>query len=506
MERFILAIDQGTTSTRAILFDRQTNPRGSAQKELPQIFPNPGWVEHDPEEIWNATVEVCREVLNKQNIAAESVASIGITNQRETVVVWNKVTGKPIHNALVWQDRRTAEHCESLRSEGKEALVTEKTGLLLDPYFSATKLAWLLDNVEGAREAVEAGELLAGTIDCFLLWRLTGNAVHATDISNASRTLLFNIHQKNWDAELLEIFGNIPLAVLPEVRPTADSFGKTDPELFGASIPIDGMIGDQQAATFGQGCFSPGSLKSTYGTGCFVLMNTGEEAVSSNNRMLTTIAWQVNGKVTYAMEGSAFSAGSTMQWLRDGLKLFDHASESADLAAESDPAQRVHLIPAFTGLGAPWWDPYARGAILGITRDTGIADIVRAGLEAVCFQTRDLLDAMALDGAGQPSSLRVDGGMVANDWTMQFLANILGIPVERPSVTETTALGAAAMAGLQCGFWESEDDFDAHWRLNARFEPELPKERRDILHREWTQAVQRTLSKPLGKSADNCPK
>ncbi|MDP6850321.1 MAG: glycerol kinase GlpK [Planctomycetota bacterium] len=493
MERFILAIDQGTTSTRAILFDHETAVRGTAQKELPQIFPQQGWVEHDPEEIWSATMEVCQQVLKENNTPAENIASIGITNQRETVVLWNRETGKALHNALVWQDRRTAEHCESLRKSGNEALVTKKTGLLLDPYFSATKIAWLLDHVEGARDAANAGQLCIGTIECFLLWRLTGGKVHATDISNASRTLLFNIHQQEWDQDLLELFGNIPRSILPEVRDTADDFGVTESSLFGAPIPIGGMIGDQQAATFGQCCFEPGDLKSTYGTGCFVLINTGPQAVPSTNRMLTTIAWKRNGQVTYAMEGSAFSAGSTMQWLRDGLKLFEHASESADLAAQSNPAHRVHLVPAFTGLGAPWWNPHARGAILGITRDTGVADIVRAGLEAVCFQTRDLLDAMAADGAGRPNALRVDGGMVGNDWAMQFLANILGVAVERPQVTETTALGAACMAGLQCGFWNSESDLANHWKLDTRFEPQFQQEDANSLHEEWSRAVQRVL-------------
>lgn len=494
MQRFVLAIDQGTTSTRAILFDHDGNPVSTAQRELAQIFPSQGWVEHDPEIIWNDTIDMCRQALEKVGATHHQLATIGITNQRETIVLWERESGKVLHNALVWQDRRTADICANLRKQGAEQEVTAKTGLLLDPYFSATKLAWLLDNVDGARARAETGELCAGTIDCFLLWRLTGGKVHATDISNASRTLLFNIHECKWDSQLLSLFGNIPAACLPEVRPTADDFGFSSAELFGGEVPISGMIGDQQAATFGQCCFAPGTLKSTYGTGNFVLINTGNQALASNNRMLTTIGWQIDNEVIYAMEGAAFSAGSAIQWLRDGLKLFRHAGDSEKLAAAADPSHRVYLVPAFTGLGAPWWDPHARASIIGITRETGIADIARAGLEAVGYQTRDLLDAMIADGAKRPTDLRVDGGMVANNWAMQFLADILDIAVERPAVTETTALGAAAMAGLQVGFWESKDDLAKQWQLDRRFTPAMSATEREERYAGWRQAVGRVLS------------
>ena len=493
MTDYIAAIDQGTTSTRCILFDHVGRIVSQAQQEHRQIFPQPGWVEHDALEIWHNTQAVIRQAVDAGG-AGGAIAAVGITNQRETVVLWDRKSGEVLHNALVWQDRRTADACAKMREQGLEKLVTAKTGLLLDPYFSASKLAWLLDEVDDVRQKAEAGEICAGTIECFLLWRLTGGALHATDISNASRTMLFNIHECTWDEELLRLFGNIPMAILPEVLPTAFDFGKCQADHFGVEVPISGMIGDQQSATFGQCCFAPGMLKSTYGTGNFVLINTGSEALPSANRMLTTIAWQIGEEVSYAIEGAAFSAGSTMQWLRDGLELFPNAADSESLAQETDPEHRVYLVPAFTGLGAPWWDPHARASITGITRDTKRADIARAGLEAVCFQTRDLLEAMIADGAERPAALRVDGGMVANSWAMQFLADILDIPVERPAITETTALGAAAMAGLQVGFWESEQELAEQWQLDARFEPKMDDAERAERYAGWRTAVNRTLT------------
>ncbi len=489
----ILAIDQGTTSTRALLFDAGGAVRGVAQEELRQSFPAPGWVEHDPEEIWRATVEVCRGAAAAAGVGADAVAGVGITNQRETVVLWERATGKPLHPAIVWQDRRTADRCERLRADGHEQRVRARTGLLLDPYFSATKLAWMLDELPGARAAAARGELCAGTIDSFLLWRLTGGAVHATDASNASRTMLFDLRRQDWDPELLALF-DIPAELLPEVRDNAADFGAATADLLGAPLPVAGMAGDQQAATFGQACFQPGMLKSTYGTGCFALLNTGDALLESRNRLLGTVAWRLDGRPTYALEGSVFSAGSTVQWLRDGLGLVADAAETEALAAAADPAQRVHLVPAFTGLGAPWWDPHARGAILGLTREAGRAEIARAALEAVAWQTRDLVDAMVADGADMPSALRVDGGMVANDWLMQFLADALDRPVERPAVTETTALGAAALAGLQLGLHGSLDDLADGWRSGRRFEPGMPAEEREQRFDGWRQAVERVRS------------
>ncbi len=488
----VLAIDQGTTSTRAILFDRGGAPRGVAQQELPQLFPRPGWVEHDAEEIWRATVAVCRGALDAAGVAADAVAAIGITNQRETVVLWERATGKPLHHAVVWQDRRTADRCAALRADGAEELVMQRTGLLLDPYFSATKLAWMLDELPGARAAAERGELAAGTIDCFLLWRLTGGRVHATDASNASRTMLFDLERQDWDEELLDLFG-VPGALLPEVRDNAADFGCADAALLGAALPVAGMAGDQQAATFGQACFTPGMLKSTYGTGCFALLNTGDELLRSRNRLLGTVAWRLDGRPTFALEGSVFSAGSTVQWLRDGLGLVRDAAETEALAAQADPAQRVHLVPAFTGLGAPWWDPHARATLSGLTREAGRAEVARAALEAVAWQTRDLVEAMVADGAPMPPALRVDGGMVANGWAMQFLADALGRPVERPVVPETTALGAAALAGLQLGLHGSLEELAAAWRLDRRFEPAMAAEERDERYAGWREAVRRTL-------------
>jgi glycerol kinase len=493
----ILAIDQGTTSSRAILFSPEGRPAGMAQKEFPQHFPADGWVEHDPEDIWRDTLEVVRGAMANGGRAARGIAAIGITNQRETTVVWDRATGQPIHRAIVWQDRRTAPLCERLKAEGHEAAVTAKTGLLLDPYFSGTKLAWLLDNVEGARARAERGELAFGTIDCFLLWRLTGGEIHATDATNASRTLLYNIHDGGWDDELLGLL-DIPRQILPEVRDCDADFGSTPASLFGAPLPILGIAGDQQAAAFGQACFLPGMMKSTYGTGCFALLNTGTEALASGNRLLTTIAYRLDGETTYALEGSIFIAGAAVQWLRDGLGLIRSAEETAALAEAADPAQRVFVVPAFTGLGAPFWDADARGAIFGLTRATGRAELVRATLESVCFQTRDLMEAMRADGASQLESLRVDGGMAANDWVLQRLADLLAVPVERPTVAETTALGAAYLAGLRSGFFASGGDPLARlgeaWRCAARFEPSMDEDRRAEAYAGWKSAVTRVCS------------
>jgi glycerol kinase len=491
--RFILAIDQGTTSTRAILFDASGEPQATAQQELPQIYPADGWVEHDAEEIWRATVAVVKAVLAKAHAAAADVVAAGITNQRETTVVWDRASGKPIHNAIVWQDRRTTAFCRELAAAGHGEAVQKKTGLLIDPYFSGTKVAWLLDNVAGARNAAEEGKLAFGTIDCFLLWRLTGGKVHATDATNASRTMLFNIHTQRWDEGLLEAL-NVPASLLPEVKDSAAEFGATDKKLFGAALPIAGMAGDQQAALVGQAGFEPGMIKSTYGTGCFVVLNTGEQAVTSRNRLLTTLAYRLGGKPTYAIEGSIFVAGAAVQWLRDGLKLIAAAGDSQALAASIEGNHGVYLVPAFTGLGAPYWDPAARGAIFGLTRDTGIAEIVRSALEAVCYQTRDLMAAMAADGRTALKALRVDGGMVRNDWVMQFLADILDLPVERPVVTETTALGAAYLAGLQAGLFKSTADIAKRWQRDRLFEPRMKADQREALYAGWQAAVARVRS------------
>jgi glycerol kinase len=491
----ILAIDQGTTSSRAIVFDRRLKPLGAAQKEFAQHFPKPGWVEHDPEEIWRSVVATCRAALRKSAVSPAQVAGIGITNQRETVVVWNRKTGKPIHRAIVWQDRRTADICAALRAAGHEAAISAQTGLLLDPYFSATKIAWLLKHVQGARQKAERGELCFGTIDTFLVWRLTGGRVHATDATNASRTLLFDIHKGAWADELLTLFG-IPRAMLPEVHDCAADYGVTSREILGAAIPITGVAGDQHAATIGQACFEPGMLKATYGTGCFALLNTGSQAVRSQNRLLTTIAYQLAGRRTYALEGSIFIAGAAVQWLRDGLKIIRRAADTADLARRSDPAQAVYMVPAFVGLGAPHWDPDARGAIFGITRATTGAELARAALEAVCYQTADLLDAMRNDwrNAGRGAVVRVDGGMVASDWTMQFLADVLAAPVDRPVNLETTAVGAAYLAGLALGLYPPPEKFAATWKLNRRFTPKMTAAERARKLTGWREAVARTRS------------
>ena len=497
MQSFILAIDQGTTSCRAILFDEKYNAVAVVQREFEQFFPRSGWVEHDPEEIWDTTLATCREVLSWGGMNGSRIAGIGITNQRETTIIWDRQTGKPFHRAIVWQDRRTGEHCAELKERGHEEKVTAKTGLLLDPYFSATKIAWILDNVDGGREMARAGRLAFGTVDCFLLWRLTGGRVHATDATNASCTMLFNIHTGCWDRDLLDLF-RIPENMLPEVRDCAADFGETVPEFFGTSVPITGIAGDQQAALIGQACFQPGMMKSTYGTGCFALLNTGDQAVTSKNRLLTTIGYQLNGQVTYGLEGSIFIAGAAVQWLRDSLGLITTASETGELAGTADDKQDVYLVQAFTGLGAPYWDPESRGAMFGLTRSTGPAEFARAALEAVCYQTRDLLEAMRGDWEMVPDMetvLRVDGGMVASNWTMQFLADIIDAPVDRPRILETTALGAAYLAGLQVDFYPGPREFSGSWQLETRFCPRLAEEERERKYKGWQDAVRRTLSR-----------
>lgn len=494
MAEYILAIDQGTTSSRAMLFDAAQTIRAVAQQEFTQYFPRSGWVEHDADEIWQSVVDTCHEVLEKAQAAPSDIAAIGITNQRETTVLWDRKTGMPVHNAIVWQDRRTADICDALKKAGEEPAITAKTGLLLDPYFSATKIAWLLDAVDGARDRAEKGELAFGTIDSFLLWRLTGGAVHATDATNACRTLLYNIHDGHWDEDLCDLF-RVPRAILPEVRDCATDFGATRPEILGGAISITGIAGDQQAATVGQACFQPGMMKSTYGTGCFAVLNTGATAVPSQNRLLTTIAYQLDGQPTYALEGSIFVAGAAVQWLRDGLGLIASAAESGSLAAYADAGQDVILVPAFTGLGAPYWDSRARGALYGLTRNTGPAEIARAALEAVSYQTRDLLEAMQKDwrSADGDTVLRVDGGMVASDWTLQFLADMLAAPVDRPQILETTALGAAYLAGMHVGFYAKPDSFAKDWRLERRFTPAMDDATRSAKYAAWQDAVRRTL-------------
>ena len=491
----LLALDQGTTSTRTIAFDATLHPITSAQEELPQHFPAPGWVEHEPEDIWRSSLATLRAALAASGDDARRVAGIGITNQRETTLLWDRATGRCLHRAIVWQDRRTAEHCARLRAEGVEPLLTERTGLLADPYFSATKLAWLLDNLPGARAAAERGALAFGTVDCFLVWRLTGGRVHATDATNAARTMLFDIGRGDWDEELLRLF-RIPRGLLPQVLDCAGEYGTTDAALLGAAVPIRGVAGDQQAATVGQACFQPGMVKSTYGTGCFALLNTGTQRVVSRNRLLTTIAYQLGGQRHYALEGAIFVAGAAVQWLRDGLGIIATAAEAGVLAAQADPAQRVVLVPAFTGLGAPHWDATARAAIFGLTRGSGRAEICRAALESVAFQTRDLIDAMHADWPeARETVLRVDGGMVASDWTMQFLADLLGAPVDRPEVRETTALGAAYLAGLQAGLCPAPGASGAtHWRLERRFVPAMAREEASRRHAIWQDAVRRTLT------------
>lgn len=490
MSNYILAIDQGTTSSRAMVFDKKGQIHSVAQQEFTQFFPQDGWVEHDAEEIFESVVSVCNQALNKANLNPTDIASIGITNQRETTVVWERATGKPIYPAIVWQDRRTADFCSELKSQNLEDNVNDKTGLLLDPYFSATKIKWILDNVEGARDKANAGDLAFGTIDCYLLWKLTGE--HKTDVTNASRTMLCNIHSLQWDDSLLKLF-DVPAAILPEIQPSACEFGYTHESLFNGAIQVGGMAGDQQAALIGQACFSEGMAKSTYGTGCFLMLNTGDKPRKSQHRLLTTVAYQAGGVTHYALEGSIFMAGATIQWIRDGLKLIDHASETLDMAKQVGANNHVYMVPAFTGLGAPYWDPNARGAIMGLTRDTGIAEIVTAGLQSVCYQTRDLLDAMEKDNA-KPSRLRVDGGMVVNDWVVQFLSDILNLPIQRPAVTETTALGAAYLAGLTAGVFESLEQVGQLWEEQRQFDSSMKDAERDALYGGWLDCVSRVRS------------
>ena len=495
----ILAIDQGTTSTRAMIFAGDFSVAASAAREFTQHYPASGWVEHDADEIWAGTLATVRAALEQARLTGGGIAAIGITNQRETTLIWDRATGVPIHRAIVWQDRRTAPACATLRKAGFEKTVAQKTGLTLDPYFSATKAAWILDHVKGARRRAQKGELAFGTIDTFLLWRLTGGKVHATDATNASRTMLLNIHTGEWDDELLKRL-RVPRALLPEVKNCADDFGVTDPALFGAPIPIRGVAGDQQAAAVGQACFKPGMMKSTYGTGCFALLNTGTRAVRSKNRLLTTIACQFGGKRTYALEGSIFIAGAAVQWLRDGLKIITSASESGALAAEADSAQSVVLVPAFTGLGAPYWDADCRGALFGLTRATTARELAAAALDAVCTQSRDLLEAMRRDWrAPNRTVLRVDGGMVASDWTMQRLADMLNCPVDRPQVLETTALGAAYLAGLAVGLYPKPAAFAALWKRERRFTPAMNPARREARYAVWKDAVARTLTREAPK-------
>ncbi|MDA8770854.1 glycerol kinase GlpK [Planktomarina temperata] len=488
---YILAIDQGTTSSRAILFDKDMRPVQSYQQEFPQYFPQSGWVEHDAQEIWASVQAVVGGVMAQAGCTAKDIAAIGITNQRETTLVWDRNTGAPIHKAIVWQDRRTSAFCDRLRAEGHEAEITQKTGLLLDPYFSATKLHWLLTHVEGAAERAARGELLFGTMDSYLIWKLTEGRAHVTDATNAARTMLYDIRQGCWDAQICALM-QVPPAMLPDVRDCASEFGTTT--LFGADIPILGVAGDQQAATMGQACFEPGMLKSTYGTGCFALLNTGDTLVTSKNRMLGTIAYQLGGKPTYALEGSIFIAGAVVQWLRDGLGLISAAHETADMAAAADPTQSLYLVPAFTGLGAPYWNADCRGAIFGLTRNSGPKEFAKAALQSVGYQTRDLLLAMQ-DDMGRPGEavLRVDGGMTASDWTMQFLSDILGAPVDRPKVLETTALGAAWLAGSRAGIYPDQQGFADSWACDRRFEPQMDAPRRDRLYSGWQDAVSRTL-------------
>ncbi|KXV58617.1 glycerol kinase [Acetobacter senegalensis] len=491
---YVLAIDQGTTSTRSIVFDRHAHEISRARQEFAQHYPNAGWVEHCPEDIWNDVLTTSKTAVEQAGGAAR-IAGIGITNQRETIVVWDRATGKPIHRAIVWQDRRTAATCQKLKEEGAETLVRERTGLLIDPYFSATKLAWILDNVSGARAQAEKGELAFGTIDSFILWRLTGGKVHATDITNAARTLLFNIYTQQWDDDLLRLF-HIPAALLPEVKDNSTLFGETDPSLYGRAIPIAGMAGDQQAAVVGQACFTPGMAKATYGTGCFVLLNTGEKPVVSKHRMLTTIAYRIGGKTTYALEGSIFVAGAAIKWLRDGLHLITHASQTDDMATRIPHSHGVYMVPGFVGLGAPHWDPDARGLICGLTLDATAAHIARAALESVAYQTLDLVTAMMQDGGGTTDALRVDGGMSANDWFCQFLADMLQVKVERPHNVETTALGAGFLAGLATGVWENEATLASEWKRGQLFEPSMNNEQRRTMIAGWHQAVKRTLTTP----------
>jgi glycerol kinase len=489
---YLLAIDQGTTSTRSMVFDATGRQLALARREFAQHYPASGWVEHDPEDIWRDTVATVQEALATAHLTAADITALGITNQRETTVVWERASGRPIHRAIVWQDRRTAEACNQLKAAGAESLVRGKTGLLLDPYFSGTKVAWILDQVPGARARAERGELAFGTIDCFLLWRLTGGRVHATDVTNASRTLLFDIHTQQWDEELLKLL-RVPRALLPEVKDSSGLFGSSEAALFGTPLPIAGIAGDQQAALIGQGCLKSGMAKSTYGTGCFLLLNTGADAIASDNRMLTTPAYRVGGRTSYAMEGAIFVAGAAVKWLRDGLKLINSAAETATAAASVSEDHGVYLVPAFVGLGAPHWDPHARGLICGLSLDARPAHLVRAALESVAYQTYDLIEAMRGDGAQRAQAIRIDGGMAANGWFCQFLSDILEAPVERPAQLETTALGAAYLAGLSSGVWSDLDAIGQSWACEARFEPRMSGPLRARLLAGWQQALRRAL-------------
>lgn len=490
MAAYILALDQGTTSSRAILFDREMNIVQIAQQEFTQHFPRPGWVEHDPDELFDSQARVAAHCLRQAGVTASEVHAVGITNQRESTVVWDRHTGSPIARAIVWQDRRTAGFCDELRRDGREGMIREKTGLLPDAYFSGTKIRWMLDNVPGARRRAEKGDLLFGTVDSWLTWNFTKGAVHATDPSNASRTLLFNIHTLQWDEELLELMG-VPRSMLPEVVPSSGRFGTLHPEFLGGPVPLAGMAGDQQAATFGNGCLEPGMVKNTYGTGCFMLMQTGGVPRASENNLLTTVAWQREGHIRYALEGSVFMGGALVQWLRDGLGIIADSCEVEALASSVPDNGGVYLVPAFAGLGAPHWDPYARGVMVGLTRGAGRGHIARAALEAIALQSLDIMDSMAADAGMLPATLRADGGASRNNMLMQFQADVLGVPVERPRVTETTALGAACLAGLATGFWEDKADMTSRWKLDRRFEPKMSGERRAELRHHWRRAVER---------------
>jgi glycerol kinase len=491
MPTMILALDQGTTSSRAILFDRGGRILGAVQQEFPQIYPQPGWVEHDPEAIWQSQLQVAQQVMAKVNASAADLAAIGVTNQRETTIIWDRKSGQPIYNAIVWQCRRTASLCDELKDKGVDTLIRQRTGLVTDAYFSGTKVAWLLDNVPGARARAEAGELAFGTVDSFLLWRLSGGRLHVTDPSNASRTMLFNIHTQDWDDDILAQL-RVPRSLMPTVRPSSAVYGETDPELFGGPVPLAGDAGDQQAATFGQTCFEPRMAKNTYGTGCFLLFNTGETAVQSQNGLLTTVGWRVgDGPIIYALEGSVFIAGAAVQWLRDGLGIIQESSEVEGLASSVADNGGVYLVPAFVGLGAPYWDPYARGTVVGLTRGSTAGHIARATLEAIAYQTRDVVEAMAVDSGSTLSALRADGGAARNALLMQFQADILGVPVEVPTVTETTALGAAYLAGLAVGFWNGVEELASKWSVARRYDPAMPADERERLYDRWRRAVER---------------
>jgi glycerol kinase len=493
VDQVILALDQGTTSSRSILFNHDGRAISMAQEEFKQLYPRPGWVEHDPEDIWRTQLSTVRKVLTEGNVSPDDIAAIGIANQRETVVVWDRATGEPVYNAIVWQDRRTAELCDRLKREGWEREVLARTGLVIDAYFSGTKLNWILNNIEGARQKAGNGDLLFGTIDSFLIWRLTGGKVHVTDYSNASRTMLFNIHTLRWDEDLLKAL-DIPASMLPEVRPSSGVYGETERDIFGGPVPIAGDVGDQQAATFGQACFDPGMVKTTYGTGNFMLMNTGDRPRVSKHGLLTTIGWGIGGKVVYALEGSIFVTGAAVQWLRDELEIVGDAEETEALARSVSSTGGVYMVPAFTGLGAPYWDQHARGTIVGLTRGTGRAEIVRAALESVAYQTRDVLEAMRRDSGLEIHQLRVDGGMVKNDFLMQFQADLINACVQRPAVQETTALGAAYLAGLAVSFWESQEEISRKWALEREFAPGMTEEEREALYRGWKRAVERSFA------------